>query len=134
MKLLSISGVTMLFSILAPVNSMAINSSPELIPVPHHSQAFSYLCQNSRRHHKNVIEQRAQIGKQALDYRCSNNGYPLRLSTLNYSIDGVKWYYPIDDDDVDFVIFTRAGHIAGVAYLATNEYQQQYLSPCQLEV
>ncbi|VDB91146.1 BgtE-20054, partial [Blumeria graminis f. sp. tritici] len=133
MKLLSISGVTMLFSILAPVNSMAIVSDAQFLPVPHHTQPFSYLCQNRRRHNKSTLENKARIGKQGLDDNRFFNGYPAYFDEFNYNINGDKWLYPIDDNHVDFVVFTRDAHVTGVVFRVPLDNGRYSYHPCQLE-
>ncbi|VDB91143.1 Bgt-50185, partial [Blumeria graminis f. sp. tritici] len=140
MKFLSISGVTMLCSILAPVNSMSNIVYPQLLPdaqflpVPNPNQAFSYSCPDGRRHDKNTLENKARIGKQGLDDWNFSHGYPEYFHELNYNINGDKWFYPIDDNHVDFVVFTETGRVVGVVFRAQFDNRRSSYHPCVLEI
>ncbi|VDB91144.1 BgtE-20053, partial [Blumeria graminis f. sp. tritici] len=134
MKLPIISRVTMLFSILAPVSSMSTYAIPEPELVPGENELFSFLCPNNRWFDKSFLEEIALIGKQAIENGTKDRGFPARVFALTYDVDGDVWYYPIDENRGEFVVFLRTGRVVGAGYSAATTDDERYLHPCQLQM
>ncbi|VCU38983.1 Bgt-50035 [Blumeria graminis f. sp. tritici] len=139
MKFFTISGISTLLCILAPVQAFVTpplrDLIPNVLPVPDPNREFRFHCPNGPIYSKAQVMKVVLFAKKFIRPDKPDDEYPFVFTRLNYNVAETVWYYPMAEGPGphDFVVFNTDSEIVGLNSRTHYSESSDVIENCEFE-